>query len=51
MRGSPVSPLCRSDLQGFSVKQLKQLLSSQGISTKGMFEKQELLEAASRLAK
>ncbi|KFM28729.1 Acyl-protein thioesterase 1 [Auxenochlorella protothecoides] len=47
----PDAPPSLSDLQGFSVKQLKQLLSSQGISTKGMFEKQELLEAASRLAK
>ncbi|KAL6782749.1 hypothetical protein ACKKBG_A07980 [Auxenochlorella protothecoides x Auxenochlorella symbiontica] len=47
----PDAPPSLSDLQGFSVKQLKQLLSSQGISIKGMFEKQELLEAASRLAK
>lgn len=45
-RVSPSVPPHRADIEGMSVKELKQFLASKGVSVKGLYEKHELLEAA-----
>ena len=43
--------LCREEVNGFSVRQLREFLGASGVDTRSFFEKSEFLERARELVK